>query len=74
MKLPNTILKKVEKLEDSNLYLKLREILKIGNIAVLEAKKDNSKYGIPDIISKNGEIYYLLENGKMTKEVPEIMK
>ena len=46
------------------------EIEKIGNEAIKTVKKENRKMGIPLVFSRNGEIYYELPDGSVTKESP----
>lgn len=65
-------MKEVEKLADESLYIEARDILKIANQAVKKAKEENKKLGIPEVFSKNGVLYYVLENGEITKERPAI--
>ncbi|MEM1322507.1 MAG: hypothetical protein AAGG75_19745 [Bacteroidota bacterium] len=67
-------MKEVNKIEDASLYLKARDILKIANDAVAKAKAENKRLGLPECFWKNGRIYYLLPNGELTTEVPEILK
>jgi hypothetical protein len=40
----------------------------------MQAKAENKRLGIPEFFSKNGVIYYVLENGELTTERPEILK
>ena len=67
-------MKEVNKLEDSNLYLYLRDIIAIGNRAVQKAKEENKKFGIPEFFWKNGSIYYFTEEGGLTTNRPDILK
>jgi len=67
-------LREVEQLKDIELYIKARNIVRIGNYAVQKAKEENRKLGIPEFFWKNGRIYYVLENGELTTEVPEILR
>jgi ABC-type phosphate transport system auxiliary subunit len=66
-------MKEVEKLADESIYLEMRDIIRIGNQAVAKAKLENKKLGIPEVFSKNGVLYYVLENGEITKERPAIL-
>lgn len=50
------------------------EIERIANQAVMQAKAENKRLGIPEFFSKNGVIYYVLKNGELTTERPEILK
>ena len=67
-------MKEVNKINDPKLYLELRDIMKIANEAVKKAKDENKQFGIPEYFWKNGKIYYLLDNGEITTETPEILK
>lgn len=67
-------MKQVDKLENTQLYLDLRDIIRIGNKAVAKAKTENKKFGIPEFFVKNGIIYYILETGEITTEKPEVYK
>jgi len=67
-------MKRVDKLKDSTIYIKLAEILRIANKAVAKAKEENKKFGIPDTFGKNGKVYYVLENGEITSTPPAIMR
>ena len=51
-------------------YKQTREFLRIGNRAVRKAQEENRKKGIPNVYSYNGQIYYELPNGELTKEDP----
>lgn len=67
-------MKKVKHLKDKNLYLESQDILKIANQAVQKAKAENKVMGIPEVFCKNGKIFYLLPNGKITSQKPAILK
>lgn len=67
-------MKEVEKLNDSNLYIEMRNIVRIANQAAKKAKEENLKYGIPRIFARNGILYYELVDGVITTEKPEILK
>ncbi len=67
-------MKRVKKLDNSELYLEMTDIIRIGNAAVKEAKDENRKFGIPETFWKGGRVYYVLENGEITLIRPEIMK
>ena len=74
MKVVKNILKEVDRIEREDLYIKLRDILRIGNIGVEKAKAENAKHGIPEFFGKNGTVYYLNEIGEITTEAPTILK
>lgn len=63
-------MKEVEKLEDDALYLEIRNMLRIGNIAVKKAKDENKSLGIAEAFWKNGKLYFELPNGEITTERP----
>lgn len=67
-------MKEVKKLKDKNLYLEAQNILRIANNAVQKAKDENKAKGIPEVFCKNGKIFYLLPNGKITSSKPAILK
>jgi len=67
-------MKEVEKLANNDLYIELRNILRIASHAANQAKLDNKKYGIPKIFARNQIIYFEFDNGKITTERPEILK
>jgi len=68
------MIKEVKRINDDSLYLEMRELEKVGNEAVMKAKQENKKYGIPEFFYKNGVIYYVLENGGLTTEKPKIFQ
>jgi hypothetical protein len=59
-----------EKMDDLEVFQVGVEIEKIGNEAIKTVKKENRKMGIPLVFSRNGEIYYELPDGSVTKESP----
>lgn len=67
-------MKEVEKLKDKSIYIEMRDIIRIGNKAIMNAKAENKRLGIPEVFSKNGILYYLLPNGEITKERPQILQ
>lgn len=67
------MIRDVKKINDDSLYLEMREIERIANEAVMQAKTENKRLGIPEFFSKNGVIYYVLENGELTTERPAIL-
>ncbi len=42
----------------------------IGRQAVRAAQKENRRLGIPSAHAKNGEMYYRLPNGEISREDP----
>ena len=67
-------MKRVKKINNSDLYLEMTDIVRIGNLAVKEAKDENRKLGIPETFWKNGIIYYVLNTGEISSIQPDIMK
>ena len=67
-------MQEVKRLKDKNLYLEAQDILRIANKAVQQAKVDNKVMGIPEAFCKNGKVFYLLPNGKITSQKPAILK
>lgn len=67
-------MKEVKHLKDENLYLESQNILRIANKAVQKAKAGNKTMGIPEAFCKNGKVFYLLPNGKITSQKPAILK
>jgi len=43
---------------------------RLFNQAVKEAQEENRKKGLPNVFSRNGQIYYELPNGEITTENP----
>jgi hypothetical protein len=46
------------------------EITKIGNRAVKKAQAENRRLGIPNVYSKQGQIYWQLPDGTITTQDP----
>lgn len=68
------MIKEVLRINDDSLYIEMREIERIGNEAIMKAKEENKRYGIPEFFYKNGVIYYQLENGELTTQKPKILQ
>jgi hypothetical protein len=67
-------MKKQTKAKHSEAFIReTLEIERIANQAVMQAKAENKRLGIPEFFSKNGVIYYVLENGELTTERPAIL-
>lgn len=45
--------------------MKKNEITRLGKKAVRMAQKENKTFGLPNVISKNGKIYYELPTGEI---------
>lgn len=67
-------MKKVKKIQESELYQDLIEIIRIGNEAIKLAKEENKKMGIPEVFVKRGKLYFELLSGEITEDRPEILK
>ena len=63
-------MKEVKKIKDEQLYLKAREIVKIGNEAVSRAKAENEYFNLPEFFVKNGILYFQLKSGEITTQGP----
>lgn len=61
---------KMNKLNDLEVYQIGFEIAKIGNQAVKSVKNENKRLGVPLVYSRNGEIFYELPDGSITKRSP----
>ena len=46
-------------------YERMTEIVRIGNLAVREAQKENHRLGLPNIYSRNGKIIYEMPDGEI---------
>ena len=55
---------------DIEVYIQVAELKRIGNRAVHKALEENRRFGIPNAFSHNGELYYELPNGELTKNDP----
>lgn len=67
-------MKEVNKLSNQRIYEDLMEVLRIGNEAIQKAKEENKKLGLPDFFWKRGKIYYILPDGSITTQIPEVYK
>ena len=67
-------MKRVKNLVNESLDIEANRIERIANEAVMKAKEENKKHGFPDFFYKNGKIYYVLEDGNITTEKPDIFK
>lgn len=61
---------KINHIEDLEVFQLGFEIEKIGNEAITEVKKDHKELGIPLVFSRNGEIFYELSDGTVTRKSP----
>ena len=46
----------------------------LGTSAVVQAQKENLEQGLPNVYSKDGNLYFQLPNGSITMEMPKIIK
>lgn len=67
-------MQEVDKLSNNDLYIELRNVLKIASKAARLAKLENIKHGIPKIFVRNGIVYYEFENGLITTQKPDVLK
>lgn len=51
-----------------------KKVLKIASRATKEAQKKSLKNGIPNVYSKNNNIFFQLPDGTITQEEPEMYK
>lgn len=63
---------KMNNIDDLEVFQLGFEIEKIGNEAIETVKRENKKMGIPLVFSRNGEIFYELPDGSITKKSPFI--
>lgn len=52
------------------LFLQAAEFKRIGNIAVENALEENRRLGVPSVFYRNGQLYYELPNGDITRDDP----
>jgi len=67
-------MKEVNSIKNKNWYFETNKMLRIANKAVQKAKTENKAMGIPEAFCKNGKVFYLLPNGKITSQKPAILK
>ena len=53
------------------IYQHALEFLRIGNEAVLEAREENRRLGIPNVFSVDGQLCWELPDGEITFEDPD---
>ena len=49
-------------------------ILKVASKAVKEAQRKSLANGVPNVYSKNGQIYFQLPDGTITQKIPKQYK
>jgi hypothetical protein len=52
-------------------YREMVELKRIGNRAVQQAQKENRRWGIPNVYSIRGHVYYERPDGTLTLEDPD---
>ncbi len=50
------------------LHAWVAKIVRIGNQAIMKAKEENRRYGIPDTIWLADRIFYIYEDGEVSNE------
>jgi hypothetical protein len=55
-------------------YQKLAEMTRVFREAVREAREESRRMGVANVTSINGQIYYELPNGEITREQPAEFK
>jgi RNA-splicing ligase RtcB len=50
------------------------EIIKVANKALKDAQKRSLENGVPNVYSKNGQLYFQLPDGTITQEIPQMYK
>jgi hypothetical protein len=60
-----------EGLLSPELYRKTDEFIRIFRTAVREAQEESRRLGVPNVYSYNGQIYYELPSGELTRTPPE---
>jgi hypothetical protein len=55
---------------DLEMYVKVDEMIRIGNRAVHRAQAENRKKGVPNVYSINGILYYELPSGELSRTDP----
>lgn len=67
-------MKEVEKVKNPEIYLELRNILRIANKAANKAKLENSKFGIAKIFARNQILYFEYQNGTISTKRPKSLE
>lgn len=58
-------------MRDIQFYQMRDKILKIGKEAVKKAQREGLKQGIPNVYSRNGQLYYELTSHEITIDTPK---
>ena len=59
---------------DPATYRKFAEIVRVANEAAKEAREESRRMGVANVTNINGQIYYELPNGEITREQPAEFK
>ncbi len=59
---------------DPETYRKIAEIVRVANQAAKEAREESWRMGVANVTSINGQIYYELPSGEITREQPAAFK
>ena len=51
----------------------IQRITRIANQAAHRAQEENRRFGIPNVFSRNGILYFELPDGTITTERPEVL-
>jgi hypothetical protein len=60
-----------EGLLSPEIYRKTDDFIRIFRTAVREAQEESRRLGVPNVYSYNGQIYYELPSGELTRTPPE---
>ncbi len=60
-----------ESLLSPEVYRKTDDFIRIFRTAVREAQEESRRLGVPNVYSYNGQIYYELPSGELTRTPPE---
>lgn len=61
---------KKEQLNDLATYQMASRFTNLFNKAIQEVREDNKKQGLPNVFSRNGQIFYEMPDGEITSESP----
>jgi hypothetical protein len=56
---------------DIETFLKADEMMRVFRTAVRKAREEHRRLGVANVYSINGQIYYELPNGEITRTPPE---
>ena len=61
---------KKEQLNDLATYQMASRFTNLFNKAIQEVREGNKKQGLPNVFSRNGQIFYEMPDGEITSESP----